>query len=332
MSKGVLSVSHRRASGYPFTCRETHHRSEEIVRGRLVDEYMTSRIPRVSIGMPVYNGERFLGQALDSILGQSFEDFELIISDNSSTDGTQAICRDYMAKNKRIKYYRTPENIGLVKNYDRVFELSIGEYFKWAACDDLCAPEFLMRCVEVLDHEPTVILCYPKATIIDERGKKMFDYEDRLDLRSPLPHKRFRKFLRKPPGCNPVYGLMRRNVLCETQLLRAFDASDYILLAEMCLRGQFREVPERLFYRRSHPQMSRRATRSKRDYVVWLDSSYRGKNTFPILTVLFQMIMSIQRVPMSNYQRFLCFAAILGASFILGNRALKWKRTRGIPF
>jgi len=293
---------------------------------------MSRPVPLATIGMPVYDGERFLERALNSIVDQSFDNFELIISDNGSTDRTEAICRHLASTDKRIRYYRNQRNIGLVKNYNRVFELSAGKYFKWAACDDLCAPDFLRRCIEILENEPGVILCYPKTTIIDEEDLKIYDYEDGLDLRSSLPHKRFRQFLRKPPGCNPVYGMMRRNVLCTTHLLRAFDASDYILLAEMCLRGQFWEVSERLFYRRSHPQMSRRAISSERDYAQWLDPSYRGRNYFPVLNVLFQLIKSVTRAPIRSYEKSVCLLEILDASVTLSGKATEWIRLRGVPF
>ena len=103
----------------------------------------TADRPRVSIGLPVYNGENFLEFALDSILGQTFQDFELIISDNASTDATESICRRYAAKDSRIRYYRNPNNQGAAQNYNRVFALARGEYFKWAAHDDVCKPNYL---------------------------------------------------------------------------------------------------------------------------------------------------------------------------------------------
>ena len=112
---------------------------------------MLNNKPRVSIGMPVFNGENYLAEALDSLLTQTFSDFELIISDNASTDKTEEICRAYAVRDQRIRYFRNQENLGASRNYNRVFELSSGEYFKWAAHDDLCAPEFLGRCVDVLD-------------------------------------------------------------------------------------------------------------------------------------------------------------------------------------
>ena len=118
--------------------------------------------PRVSIGLPVYNGERWLAEALDSLLAQTYSDFELIISDNGSTDDTQAICEEYAARDRRIRYIRQEINRGLAWNWNCVFEESAGDYFKWAACDDLYHPTFLERCVQILDQYPDVAWCHTR--------------------------------------------------------------------------------------------------------------------------------------------------------------------------
>ena len=99
--------------------------------------------PRLSVGLPVYNGENYLAESLEALLGQSYEDFELIISDNASTDGTADICRRYGKQDSRIRYIRQPRNIGLAPNHNFVFEQSRGEFFKWAAADDLYGRDLL---------------------------------------------------------------------------------------------------------------------------------------------------------------------------------------------
>src|SRR3712207_6191103 len=116
---------------------------------------MNTQSPKVSIGLPVYNGEKFIREAIDSILNQTFEDFELIISDNASTDETAAICQTYAAQDRRVRYFRNLENIGAAGNHNRVFEAASGKYFKWAAHDDLCGPNFVAECVNVLDRDPS---------------------------------------------------------------------------------------------------------------------------------------------------------------------------------
>src|SRR6185295_20414870 len=104
---------------------------------------MQNRPPRVSIGLPVFNGEQLLRQAVDSLLAQTFSDFELVISDNGSTDGTEAICREYAARDSRIRYLREPENRGGSWNFSRLPPLARGEYFRWSCHDDICEPTHL---------------------------------------------------------------------------------------------------------------------------------------------------------------------------------------------
>src|SRR5437879_5289624 len=119
--------------------------------------------PRVTIGMPVYNGEARLATALDSLLAQDYRDFELIISDNASTDATGSICHDYARADGRIRYYRHPQNMGAAHNFQRVLQLARGQYFMWAAYDDLWDPDFLTRCLAVLETDPSAVLAYPQT-------------------------------------------------------------------------------------------------------------------------------------------------------------------------
>jgi glycosyltransferase involved in cell wall biosynthesis len=95
--------------------------------------------PRLSIGLPVYDGENYLAESLDALLGQSYEDFELIISDNASTDGTADIRRRYQKQDLRIRHIRQPRNFGLAPNHNFVFEQARGELFKRAPHNDLHA-------------------------------------------------------------------------------------------------------------------------------------------------------------------------------------------------
>lgn len=241
--------------------------------------------PRVSVGLPVYNGERFLGQALDSILTQTLEDYELLISDNGSTDGTEAICRAYASRDKRIRYFRNESNVGASVNFNRVFEMSSGEYFKWLAADDFCAPEFLERCVEVLDAEPAAVLAYPRATWIDEHGETLFDSDKmigRMDLRAQVAT-RFRELVDEltydeawaGPLC--IFGVIRSRALRQSRLLGNYIAADCNLLAELILIGEFLEVPERLSLIRLHPDSSTwLPSRSTRRAQRFFDPKIRG--------------------------------------------------------
>jgi glycosyltransferase involved in cell wall biosynthesis len=263
--------------------------------------------PRVSIGLPVFNGEDYLEEALDSILAQTYSDFELIISDNASTDRTEEICRAYAAKDERIWYFRNETNLGAAKNYNRVFELSSGEYFKWATHDDLCAPEYLERCVEILDREPDVVLCYPKTSIIDEHGGLVENYFDGFNLRSPKPHERFRDFLHAPGLCNPIIGLIRTGILKRTPLIGSYPDADRVLLGELALLGRFYEVPEHLFFRREHPQRSARANPNFDERAAWFDPARKGQIQLPRWRWFIEYLLAIKRVRLGWYEELLCY-------------------------
>lgn len=204
----------------------------------------------VSVGMPVYNGERWIEDAISSLLGQTFRRFLLVISDNASTDSTGAICERFAKQDPRVRYHRNPRNVGLFQNYDRVFHLSASKYFKWAASADICKPEFLERCVAVLEARPDVVLAYPRSALFNERVELAQAYEDGMDLQDERPSERLTKLLARMRLNNVMNGVVRSDALRGTALNRAYASSDINIVAELSMRGKFVEVPERLFFRR----------------------------------------------------------------------------------
>jgi glycosyltransferase involved in cell wall biosynthesis len=273
---------------------------------------MNETNPRVSIGMPVYNGENYLRESLTSILSQTFQDFELIISDNASTDSTETICREYAAKDGRVRYYRNDNNIGAGPNHNRVFELARGEYFKWAAYDDICAPDFLSKAVATLDSNPRCVLCYARAVIVDKHGNKIRDYNEELNLPFSAPHERFRHyhdaFSYDFGRCNPIYGLIKTSVLKKTPLIASYTASDMILLGELALYGEFNELSEPLFFRRYHEKGSGPSSEWRNDkYASWFDPKNRGKIFFPRWRWFFEYLRAVGRVKMDIREKLLCY-------------------------
>jgi glycosyltransferase involved in cell wall biosynthesis len=215
---------------------------------------------KVSVGLPVYNGELFLEACLDSLLSQTYSDFELIISDNASTDGTEAICQAYAAKDQRIRYARNATNVGVGPNFNRAFRLSTGDYFKWASADDFCKPDLLARCLEVLDHDQGAVLVYPKTHFIDATGKILNIHDPGWDLRSEAASDRLYHVICAGHWVNSHYGLIRSNALAKTRLIPSYPGGDYRLLAELSLQGKFVEIPEYLFLRRIHSGASSQNT------------------------------------------------------------------------
>jgi glycosyltransferase involved in cell wall biosynthesis len=213
--------------------------------------------PRVSIGMPVHNGDTHVGEAIESVLAQTFTSLELVISDNGSTDDTEAICRRYATRDPRILYTRFPENRGAAANYNSVFHASRGEYFRWLAHDDLLEPSYLERCVAVLDESPPdVVLCFPTMRFITYDGEPS-DIGFTGPAREALPpydRISFRRLMRVPERLMPqlVFGLTRRSALAKTRLVGAYNRADLVLVTELRLLGEFRHIPECLFLNRMH--------------------------------------------------------------------------------
>ena len=195
-------------------------------------------MPRVSIGMPVYNGELYIGAALSSLLAQSFGDFELIVSDNASTDGTAEVCRAFATRDVRVKYSRSAENKGSAWNFNRVFELSTAPYFMWAAHDDLWDRCYVQRCVELLEAVPDAVLCSTRAAAIGSDGQWLKDLRMGPDLASDSPAERFRRFLVGSTAFHSFFGLMRTEAVRKTSLLRSCDGADELLLANLTLLGR----------------------------------------------------------------------------------------------
>lgn len=209
----------------------------------------SSKLPVVSIGMPLYNEEKYLPQTLDSLLAQDFEDFELIISDNASEDATREICLAYAARDARIRYYRNEVNMGINENFNRVFRLSAGKYFMWASGHDLWAATFISRCVQTLEHEPSVVLSYPLSVVIDVDGSELGLMKDfPIDTRHVGLVLRLVLAICGVGTAYMIYGVIRSGALRATRHFRNVMEPEYVLLTELATLGSFANVAEILFY------------------------------------------------------------------------------------
>jgi glycosyltransferase involved in cell wall biosynthesis len=229
--------------------------------------------PRLSIGLPVYNGERYLAEAFDGFLEQTFEDLEIVVCDNASTDHTAEICRSYAERDPRIRYFRNEKNLGAIPNFNRTFELSQAPLFKWAAHDDLYHRSYVETCIRILDDDPGVVLAHSKTAFVDDRGETFpvdpatGNYVDpRTGVAqtadspfvadSPVAMVRFWQVLSRARWGTHMFGIMRRDVLQKTRLVPNFAGGDRAMLAELALLGRFRCANEVLFSKRFHADVS----------------------------------------------------------------------------
>ncbi len=269
--------------------------------------------PRVTIGLPVYNGEAFLGEAIQSVLDQTYQDFELVISDNGSVDGTAKISREFAARDSRIRYVRSPANRGASWNYNRTVELARGEYFRWLAHDDAFAQHLLKNSIAILDQKPNVVSCITWFTNIDESGNVIEIKRSTVRFDAPRPHERFRSMseIRSSYDCEEVFGLTRIDILRKTKLIANYPDSDRTLIAELGLHGPFFEIQEPLFLHRLHTRSSVRANPSRQERAVWFDPSKEGKLVFPHWQQLGELFTTIHRSPLPVTEQFKCYSELL---------------------
>lgn len=276
-----------------------------------LEELRQAAVPTVSIGLPVFNGERYLPDALNSIGAQTFRDFELIISDNGSTDQTESICRRYASADPRIRYYRQEKTRGVTWNFRQVALLSSGQYFLWMAADDMLAPEYVERCLQALKEHPEAVLCYSRATVRDGNGSIIRQEEQPLNTASPLPCERFRELIRMDHNCGAMFGLMRADMLRKTPIHGDFPDSDRCLLAELALYGKFHQVPESLFSHREHRERVTRMYPSRQERMWRLFPDKPRMMVFPYFRQFWEYILCIRRAPLSGKERLRCYLQML---------------------
>jgi glycosyltransferase involved in cell wall biosynthesis len=294
-----------------------------------MESYRASGVPRFSIGMPVFNGAQFMREAIESILAQTVGDLELIISDNGSSDGTDDIARAFAAGDTRVRYYRQDANLGAAQNYNFVASRARGEFFKWAAHDDLVAPSFLEDCVRALSERRDAVVAFTNTTIIDDNGVATahFDYTKAHVGTSPSARLRWLLLEDEPfvRHCFPISGLIRAEALRRTTLIGAFQSADRVLLAQLVLLGNFVLVPDRLFLRRWHSGTSRRAQSTPEQIARWFDPSRNYGFPRPRTTVAGGYWRAVERAPISTREKLRCLRVVV--SWFLSNR--RWRIVLG---
>jgi glycosyltransferase involved in cell wall biosynthesis len=203
--------------------------------------------PLVSIGLPVYNGEKGLSRALNLLLEQDYPNLEIIISDNGSTDATPYICREYVQNDSRVKYYRSEKNLGIVWNFNQVFEISSGKYFIWAAHDDQRERSFVSACVDKMEQCPDAVLCQTYTTVFIE-GREEILYIAHLDTFEGVDGlvERYQETLTRFPA-TAIYGLYRSSAMRKTKMFTKSIATDLAFIQELSIQGKFVQVPQVLF-------------------------------------------------------------------------------------
>ena len=284
-----------------------------------------SQCPKVSIGIPVYNGENYLELAINSLLQQSFQDFEIIISDNASTDRTQEICQDFQSRDKRIRYYRNTTNMGAAYNYKKVFQLARGNFFKWMAHDDRCSLNYLEECVQVLESDPKIVMCFPKVSLIDEEDHllplieentyltpkgKIISTNLQRNFTSSQPNERYSEVLFRTHKCYEFFGLSRRDIIERTSQHDAYYGSDKVLLCELSLMGKLQEVPSAIGYFRVHDKQSQ-SLKGAQERARWISPELNYGIFMVRLKCIQGYYRSIFAYPLSLFERVKCLSILI---------------------
>lgn len=263
-----------------------------------------SPIPAVSVGLPVFNGENYVAEAIDSVLAQTFSDLELIIHDNASTDRTEEICRAYAAQDRRVLYFRNPRNLGAAPNYNLAQGQARGRYFKWLAHDDRMRPGYLAATIRALDENPDAVICNTVVQYIDEHGEPIGIYDSGLsegDVASPAA--RFRSLVLYSHSCVDFFGLIRRDAMAGSLLHGPFHGADRAFIAQMALRGRLLQIKEPLVEMREHPHRYTRRQGSSKERRAWHDASHRNKITFPVWRLYLEYLKMVRTAPLSTADR-----------------------------
>jgi glycosyltransferase involved in cell wall biosynthesis len=290
--------------------------------------------PRLSIGVPVYNGAKFLRATLDSLLSQTFADFELIITDNCSTDSTQQICLEYAARDPRVRYFRNDRNLGPAPNYNRCFELARGELFKWQAGDDLVAPDFLEKCIAELDRNPQAVAVYTATREIGPDGEPLFDHDTELDLSDPSISTRLARYSfvnHRRHHATELWAVIRADVMRRWQPTKgSFPSADRLVITRLILYGTMPRLNEYLFFNRSHGNRSQTYLDKMKvrpgsrlvKYIgcgplpsyEWWDASKKGKIVFPEFRWVWEYFKAVHETPMPAGEKLKCYSVLCGLS------------------
>jgi glycosyltransferase involved in cell wall biosynthesis len=268
-------------------------------------------VPLVSVGLPVYNGENYIAEAIASVLGQTCADLELIIQDNASTDGTAEICRGFLAKDSRVRYYRNPRNLGAAPNYNLAYSMARGRYFKWLAHDDRLLPGYLEAATNALEARPDAVLCNSVVRYIGAEGEYLGLYDSglgRADIRSPSA--RFASLVLSSHSCVDFFGVVRRDAMKHSLLHGSFHGADRAFLAQMALRGAFVQLPEPLVEMREHNNRYTRKQARATERLAWHDASLRGRITFPAWRVFAEYVKAVRGESLPAGARIRCYGVL----------------------
>lgn len=274
--------------------------------------------PLVSIGMPIFNEERFLDASLHSLRNQDYPNLEIVISDNGSNDRTLEICERHAAEDARIRIVRFVENQGAPANFERALELAQGQYFMWAAGHDLWAPNLISECTALLEANQGACIAFGGSSWIGVEGESLPRSSGWTDTRGLTPIARL--FTIFWGNMHPFMALMRTAHLRACLPLVNMTGGDLVLLTDLALRGDFVHAAATTWYRREFRVVLNYEEKLKRyaSPEVGISKS-RFRRMFPLLSLPVALIRVVRRSRLSRIDK-LAVLVVLIASFPLRRR------------
>jgi glycosyltransferase involved in cell wall biosynthesis len=275
---------------------------------------------KVSIGLPVYNGQNYLAHAIESVLAQTYRNFELIICDNASEDNTSKICERYTTLDKRVRYFKNPTNIGAAENHNKCYALASGQYFKWMSHDDMLEPRYLENCVAALNNDPDAVAAQSIVNCINESGETFYVYDhSQSGTGSTRQSDRFRGAVRNH-RCLEIFSLIRTETLRGSVMHAGYAGADQTLIVELALRGRFALVPEPLFLNREHPNRSSK-WKDRMELFTWW-TGQRGRWVCSSWLFVLTCLRLINRYAATPGDRIRCYGHLFRALRLKGRARL----------
>jgi glycosyltransferase involved in cell wall biosynthesis len=269
-----------------------------------------TRPPRVLIGLPVFNGEKYLAPAIESILSQTLADFRLVISDNASTDATEMVCRKYTQADSRVHYFRQARNLGQIPNFNFVYQPAGEPYFKWTGHDDVLGPTYLERCVELLENDSSLALAHSLASEIDTAGGTIRTFHDDIRLSGARPRDRLWRLL-WAKHLTEQWAVLRTRLVDMIWPLGSYPGSDRNFNAKLLILGDIGYVEEPLLHLRAHPDAyGSGAVVGKRSQFLWHDSNAQVPRVPSGLITLREYFQSVMTLPLPKRERIACLRVV----------------------
>lgn len=287
----------------------------------------------VGIGLPVYQGENYVEEAIRSVQGQTFDDLELVVCDNASTDRTGEIVQDLAASDPRIRYLRHERNLGAPANYNRAWAESRGRFFKWLAHDDRLRPGYLAAMVKALEATPGAVLCNSTVEYIDSAGWPIGRYDSELRRAdTDDPSRRLAAVILRSHSCVDFFGLIRREAMESSLLHGSFHGADRAFLAQMALRGRLIQVEEPLVQMREHAGRYTRQKRSAKDRLAWHGAARAKGRGLPTLILYNEYRKLVRSEALSDAERRACERVLRAWWFRNWNTARLVVDVLAVPF